>query len=78
MRNLWMHQSVETIQHMIMSYKMTPTAQTRIVINSSWLEVQKEMNALIKEIEQKHKQEENALAHQERRQEIFRGDNFHR
>ena len=38
-----------------------PTAQTRIVINSSWQEVQKEMNALIKEIEQKHKHQEDKL-----------------
>jgi hypothetical protein len=67
-----MHQSVETIQHMITRYKMTPTAQTRMVINSSWLEVQKEMNALIKEIEVKHKQEEmNALADSQRWQKIL-------
>jgi hypothetical protein len=53
-----MHQSVETIQRMIQSYKMIPTEQTRIVINSSWLEVKREMDALIKEIEEKHKKEE--------------------
>ena len=73
-----MHQSVESIQHMIVRYKMTPTAQTRMVINSSWLEVKREMDDLIKEIEVKHKQEENALAHNEGRREIFRSDKFHR
>ena len=72
---MWHHQAVETIQHMIMRYKMTPTAQTRMVINSSWQEVKKEMDAIIKEIEVKHKhQEENALENQERRSEIFRSD----
>ena len=54
---------------------MTPTAQTRMVINSSWQEVKKEMDAIIKQMEQKHKhQEENALENQERRSEIFRSD----
>ena len=68
-----MHQSVETIQHMITRYKMTPTAQTRMVINSSWLEVQKEMDTLIKEIEVKHKQEEkDALADCQRWQKVLR------
>jgi hypothetical protein len=70
---MWHHQAVETIQHMIMRYRMTPTAQTRMVINSSWQEVQKEMNALIKEIEVKHKKEEkDALADSQKWQKIFR------
>ena len=72
---MWHHQTVECLQHMIARYRMMPTAQTRMVINSSWQEVQKEMDAIIKQMEQKHKhQEENALENQERRSEIFRSD----
>lgn len=58
---MWHHQTVECLQHMIVRYRMMPTAQTRIVINFSWQEVQKEMNALIKEIELKHKHQEDKL-----------------
>jgi len=58
---MWHHQTLECIQHMITRYRMMPTAQTRIVINSSWQEIQKKMNALIKEIEQKHKHQEDKL-----------------
>ena len=58
---MWYHQTLECIQHMIARYRMMPTAQTRMVINSSWKEIQQEMNALIKEIEQKHKHQEDKL-----------------
>lgn len=58
---MWHHQTVECLQHMIARYRMMPTAQTRMVINSSWKEIQQEMNALIKEIEQKHKHQEDKL-----------------
>lgn len=52
---------------------MTPTAQARLAINTSWQEVQKEMNALIKDIEIKHKQEEkDALADSQRWKKVLR------
>jgi len=70
---MWHHQAIEAIQHMIVRYKMTPTAQARLAINTSWQEVQKEMNALIKDIEIKHKQEEkDALADSQRWKKVLR------
>ena len=76
---MWHHQATEAIQHMIVRYRMTPTAQARLAINTSWQEVKREMDTLIKELEIKHKEEEkDALAYNEGRREIFRSDKFHR
>ena len=70
---MWHHQATEAIQHMIVRYRMTPTAQARLAINTSWQEVKREMDTLIKELEIKHKEEEkDALADSQRWQKVLR------